>query len=102
MKTDLKPGDWVRVLRNEVGASSQEHEGLKTLIPYEAVKVLRVEARSTITGHQEAVVVFAVARTTCYVYLKDVEKLEECICARPLIKSCGCRCGYQYMMEKNK
>jgi hypothetical protein len=92
----IKQGDWVRILRNTVGAISPHNEG-QTAVPYEGIRVAKVEARSGRNGDRETVLYYMVGRSSSYLPEKDVERIEDCICAGPVKNVLGCRCGYETM-----
>lgn len=82
-KPTYRAGDWVRVLRNDVGGASPYKEGT-TLAAFEAIQVLKVE---------HDLLYYKCGRSACYVPVKDTERIEGCVCAVPVLNTLGCKCG---------
>ncbi len=97
-KKPIQVGDWVRCLRNDVGAPSPHQTG-HTMVTYESFMVSKIESRSS---SNIVMTMFIMNKISGYLPLTDVEKIEECICAPPLLKSVGCRCGWKTMDDFNK
>jgi hypothetical protein len=90
--TQFKVGDWVRCLRNEASLLSPNHEN-QQLSPYEGFRIYKIDKRSN--DH----VFYLAFQHTQVILAKDVELIESCICAGPVLRQLGCRCGYKTMLE---
>jgi hypothetical protein len=98
MPNSFKAGDWVRVVRNEHSCHSPNREG-QMLQAYEGVRVHKFDIRSSNDGRNQPMVFYLVNRSNCYIPAKDVELIEDCICAKPVLKAAGCKCGYLTMIK---
>lgn len=94
----IKSGDWVRVICNDIGAPSPNNEGAP-LLPYEGIKVIKIENRNGPDGTYCDLVIYKMGRSNSLIPLTNVEKIETCICAQPVLKACGCKCGYKQMID---
>lgn len=101
-KSDIMVGTWVRVLRNSTQAASPYEDGAR-LMPYDAIKVCKLHRHRDSVGNPIDQVFYMLPKSqqVHYILLKDVEKIERCICARPVLKACGCRCGHSRMVAES-
>lgn len=90
--TQFKVGDWVRCLRNEASLLSPNHEN-QQLSPYEGFCIHKIDKKSN--DH----IFYLAFQHTQVILAKDVELIESCICAGPVLRQLGCRCGYKTMLE---
>jgi hypothetical protein len=98
MPNSFKAGDWVRVVRNEHSCHSPNREG-QMLQAYEGVRVHKFDVKASGDGRNQPMVFYLVNRSNCYIPAKDVELIEDCICAKPVLKAAGCKCGYLTMIK---
>lgn len=97
-KKDIKKGSWVRILSNESGGLKPDGSG-NTAMPWDHFEVHSV---STDSRENPSVYYLYDKRHTNSIRIHEVELIKSCICAAPLKKHFGCKCGYDTMIKQTE